>query len=146
MVRFEAELSVSSLEALIKDLEKYQKDLDNSMYAINEAIANKAYELLMIYTPYLTGELRESIQKEITSEFARLYTDNDHAMFAEFGTGVVGKGKPHPKAAENGWVYDYKDQNWTGYEGRKYMYQTYIDIQKELIPIAEQVLKQRGLI
>lgn len=146
MVTFEAELSQSSIEALIKDLKKYQKDLDNSLYAINEEIANRAYELLMVYTPKLTGELRESIQKEVTSEFARIYTDNDHALFAEFGTGVVGKGKPHPAAADNSWVYDYKNQNWTGYEGRQYMYHTYQDIEKELIQIAERVLKQRGLI
>lgn len=146
MVTFEAELSTSSLEALIKDLDKYKKDLDNSLYAINEAIAERAYELLMIYTPELTGELKESIQKGITSEFAMLYTNNDHALFAELGTGVVGKNSPHPAAAENGWVYDYKNQNWKGYGGRKYMYQTYIDIEKELTQIAESVLRQRGLI
>ena len=166
MVTFEAELSVSSLETLIKDLEKYQKDLDNCLISINQAIADKVYEIVMSRVPYKnsSGELMASIQKEVTKEFARVYTVNDHALFAEFGTGIIGADNPHPEASVQGWTYDVNghgekgwfynkgtteepDIYWTkGYEGRQYMYRAYIDIQKELTQIAEQVLKQRGLI
>ena len=160
MATFEAELSVSSLEALIKDLDKYQKDLDNCLISINQAIADEVYNLVMSYIPEFTGELKASVQKEITREYARVYTDNDHAQFAEFGTGIVGANNPHPQATAQGWSYDVNEHGekgwvykgtdgyyWTkGYEGRQYMYKSYIDIQKELIPIAERVLRQRGLI
>lgn len=161
MKTFEAELSESSLKKLVKGLEQYQKDLDNSLYDINEAIADEIYILVMQYVPKLSGELSASIQKEITKEYAEVFTDNEHSEFAEFGTGIVGANNPHPTASSDGWVYDinshgekgwvYRSKDgvtyWTkGYEGRQYMYKTYIEIQKELIPIVERVLKQRGLI
>lgn len=161
MKTFEAELSASSLKNLIKDLNKYQKDLDNSLKHINEAIADEVYKLVMQYVPDLTGDLKASVQKEVTQEYARVFTDNEHSEFAEFGTGIVGSNNPHPEASSQGWTYDvnnhgekgwvYKGKNGItyrtkGYTGRKYMYKSYIEIQKELIPIAERVLKQRGLI
>ena len=146
MVTFEAELSASSLQNLIKKLNKYQQDLESCSYNINQAIAIEAEKIVNQYVPVDKGDLKRSIKKEITKEYAEVYTNSDHALFAEFGTGITGKGKPHEFAEQNGWEYDHKNQGWVGYDGRKYMYKTYIDIQKELVPIAERVLKQRGLI
>lgn len=146
MVTFEAELSTGSLEALIKDLDKYVDNLDKTIYSINEAIAIEAEKIVNQYVPIRKGDLQRSIKKEIAKEYARIYTDNDHALFAEFGTGVEGKRKSHPKYEEYGWVYDIHKQNWTGYVGHKYMYKTYIDMQERLKPIAEEVLRRRGLI
>lgn len=146
MVTFETELSTSSLEALIKDLDKYVNNLDKNIYSINEAIAIEAEKIVNQYVPVDKGDLQRSIKNEVTKEYARIYTENDHALFAEFGTGVVGKGKPHEFAEQNGWVYDHKNQGWVGYEGRRYMYYTYIDMQEKLKTIAEEVLRQRGLI
>jgi hypothetical protein len=165
MVEFKAELSQSSIDALIKDLKKYQQDLDNSLISINQAIADKVYELVMSKVPRGTsGDLARSIEKEVTKEFARVYTTNEHALYAEFGTGIVGAKSPHPEAEAQGWLYDINshgeegwfynkgtrenpDIYWTkGYAGKKYMYYAYIEIQKKLEQITTEVLKQRGLI
>lgn len=146
MITFEAELSVSSLEALIEKLDKYAKSLDEATTDINKAIAERGYDLVMKNVPVLTGELKNSIQSEYNSEYARIYTDNEHAAYAEFGTGVVGKSKPHELADKNGWIYDYKNQGWQGYVGRKYMYHSYITLKQELNGIAKDVLTRKELI
>lgn len=163
---FKAELSTSSLDALVKKLENYPKELENSLISINQEIANRVYELVMVKVPHAnsTGDLMSSIKKEVTKEFARVYTDNPHAAFAEYGIGVIGAENPHPEASVQGWQYDVNkhgrkgwyynkgtrenpDIYWTaGYAGVQYMYKTYIDIQPELEPLVDKVLKQRGLI
>ena len=147
MKTFECELSVSSLEALIKDLDKYTKDLEESTVHINKAIAERGKEIVLSNVPVDKGDLQRSIDNEYNSEYARVYTEGtDHAWFAEFGTGVRGKGNPHPKYEEHGWEYDFRNQDWTGYVGHKYMYRSYITLKEELTSIAKEVLKQRGLI
>lgn len=163
MITFEAELSASSLEALITKLDKYAKSLDEATTDINKAIAERAEELVKTNVhseAYDEGDLEESIQSEYNSEYARVYTENDHAAYAEFGIGIVGEGS-HPEALAKGWVYDknahgdkgwfYTDKNgkkWftRGYTGRKYMYNSYITLKQELNDIAKDVLKRKELI
>lgn len=146
MKTFEAELSVSSLEALIKDLDKYIKDLEESQIEINKAVAERGKEIVLSNVPVDKGNLQRSIDCEYNNEYARVFTNNDHAWYAEFGTGVTGKRNPHPKYEEYDWIYDIHKRNWTGYVGHKYMYRSYITLKEELTSIAKEVLKRKGLI
>lgn len=143
MAIFEAELSVDSLNKLAKQLKEYGNELDDSLIYINTAIANRAYELIAKYIKYDTGELLDSVVTQVTKEFAYLYTDKDYAKFVEFGTGIKGKGSPHPEAKGYGWSYG---GEYTGQTAGKFMWKTSIEIEKELETIALRVLKERGLL
>ncbi len=50
-----------------------------------------------------------------------------HAMFVEFGTGIIGSGTYPYELPQEGvpitgsWIYDYKMQNWQGMSARPYL-------------------------
>jgi hypothetical protein len=91
----------------------------------------------------------------------RVYTDLAYAKYVEFGTGVIGKNNPSPKATEFGWSYDKNDKGemgwvykgsdgeyyWTqGQEAHNFMYNAYLDLKENYMDITKQVLRERGLI
>ena len=145
MITFEAELSVNSLKQLSKKLEQYGKDLENSTIHINEALADEMYDVALQNTPVVTGELKGSINKEFNKDYARVYTDKEYAKYVEFGTGVRGK-DTHPRAKEANWEYDYNQTGYKGFTARKFMYNTYLDMDARKLEIARKVLKERGLL
>lgn len=59
--------------------------------------------------PFATGELRDSITHKVElngkKTVGTITAGTDHALFVEFGTGVVGAGSPHPDIF-SGWEYD----------------------------------------
>lgn len=161
MIRFEAELSIKSLEDMIKNVKNYKEKLNSSLYDINSAIAEEALSRAKSYVKIDTGNLSNSIQKEVTKEYARVYTNEEYAKYVEFGTGVVGKDNSHPKAAEKGWRYDVnshgekgwvytkngEDFYWTkGQKAQKFMWQAFLDTKGRMKIIAKRVLKNKGLI
>lgn len=143
MISFKAELSVNSFKNLQKEIKDYNSRLKDSVIYINEALAARAYDLVIQYVPVDTGALMDSIVQEITSEFAKIYTDKEYALFVEFGTGIRGKSSPHPQQSKEGWTYG---ENYTGQKASKYMWNTYLDMEKEMKSIAEKVLQERGLL
>jgi putative aminopeptidase FrvX len=59
----------------------------------------------------------------------------DHAMFQEFGTGIVGAGltgeETYP-GDTSGWVYDYKGQKWKGHKSNHFMYDAAKKMEEEM--------------
>ena len=59
----------------------------------------------------ITGELYTNLKAERNkggiqiSTYAQSNWGFDYSMYVEFGTGIVGKGKPHPHASKMGWRY-----------------------------------------
>lgn len=63
------------------------------------------------------GELYESIDGEVSAPQphyceGKVKAGTDHCKFVEFGTGIVGKGRPHP---EGGWAYDVNGHGVSGW-------------------------------
>lgn len=86
--------------------------------------------------PVLTGDLQNSIQTNVVKDSEEVQqravvATSEHAMFIEYGTGIVGAANPHPPLPSSGvpitggWIYDYKNQNWIGMAAQPYMRPAY---------------------
>ena len=97
--------SVSSIERLKQELQEYSDGLEYKCREVAERLADKGVEVARVQIADLdavfTSELLSSIRSEYVSPvkggaiFA-VVAGTDHAMFVEFGTGIVGKQNPYP--------------------------------------------------
>ena len=76
---------------------------------------NKAKENLASFTFYNEPQgLSQSIEQQNTAPLERtINADGGYASFVEYGTGIKGKGAPHPDPPKD-WVYDVNEhgQSW----------------------------------
>lgn len=102
-----------------------------------------------------TGKLLSSIVSEFGGNYGYVKCKCGYAVFVEFGTGVVGSGKPHPDISIAGWKYDvnghgelgwwYPDKDgkmhWTkGMPSRPFMYNTAQRLRQIVIPTARGLM------
>ena len=161
-MQFELEIDANDILKEINEMDKFSKKLDNFKIKLLNRMANTALEIIRENCPEDTGELINSIQKsEIFEDMIEVFTDSAYARYVEFGTGIVGQQAPHPEAGTFSWQYDinghgqagwkYQDKNgewhWTkGQTGSQFMYKAYQYLDTNYMQIAEQVLKEEGLI
>ena len=81
-----------------------------------------------------TGELQASIKHKVKKGKKKITgvvsAGTDHAMFQEFGTGLVGKGT-YPGDVQ-GWVYDYANQDYPGHKSNHFMYDAAKKMEEEM--------------
>ena len=81
-----------------------------------------------------SGALKESITHDVKKYKHKIKgtvsAGTDHAMFHEFGTGLIGEGT-YP-GDTSGWVYDYKNQNWQGHKANPFMYEAAKRMEEEM--------------
>ena len=163
-------LSKSSVDKLKKELEAYRNDLPRKCQLIAQRLAELGVEYAKANVVNLdavfTAELYRSIhseQIEVTKEKAvfAVVANSDHAVFVEFGTGIVGKESPYPypfpqdvswqyasgktirQLADGryGWFYE-RDGQWYFTEGmpsRPFMYMAGQDLMKQVTQIVKEV-------
>lgn len=164
-------LSQSSIKQLQRDLEKYRDSLEYKAKALAETLSERGVEIARVQIADLdaifTGELIQSIHSEyVTSQkggavFA-VVADSGHAVFVEFGTGVVGQRSPYPyefpegvswqyasgktirrlKDGRYGWFYQDKDGNWWFTEGmpsRPFMHNTATELYQIIAKTAKEI-------
>lgn len=127
---------LNKLASTVPQLEKNFLDksidylYDRAVYHIQESTGNSAY--------IPTGELLEGMKKD--NELHRIFNDCSHAMWVEYGTGIIGQGT-HPQPAngyqydvnnhgELGWTYKGNDGNYyhtAGMEAHRFMFDAVID-------------------
>ena len=82
-----------------------------------------------------SGALKESITHNVKQTKKKIKgtvsAGTDHAMFHEFGTGLVGKDSNYP-GDSSGWVYDYANQDWVGHKANPFMYKAAQAMEREL--------------
>ena len=119
---FEFSLSHKSMQELVKEIKRYEKELNKAKDYILQALADYTYERVLYYiqestghTSYIpTGTLMSSIQKSpIIQNTIKVYTNLAYAKFVEFGTGVTGSKKPHPETSIHGWAYGTAPHKYT---------------------------------
>ena len=163
-------LSPSSINQLKKNLQAYRDGLQGKCYTLVQRLAEKGVEISKAYIQRLdavfTGELHNSMKSEMILNspervvFA-VVADSTHAVFVEFGTGMVGKDKPYPvKFPEGvdwqyatgktirqlsdgryGWFYE-RDGQWYFTEGmpsRPFMHYTSLELMREIVKTAREV-------
>lgn len=147
MVRFEANLSSSSLEKLISQLDAHGKKLIQAQNLVLQALADYVYERIIYYIDkqklIRTGQLRGSFMKEVSSDIARVYTDLYYAKYVEFGTGIRGKGSGYDTKYMG---EDSYSPEFQGQVAQKFIYKAVQDLERDYVEIATNVLREKGLI
>ena len=164
-------LSKSSIENAIKQLRAYQNDLTYKCQLLAEKLVEKGVEIARVQIADLdaifTSELLSSIHAEYNGSTKgggvwSVVAGTDHAMFVEFGTGIVGKQSPYPGELPDGvsweyasgktirqladgrygWFYKDDDGQWWFTEGmpsRPFMYYTSIQLREIVVKTAKEV-------
>lgn len=111
-----ADLSVSSIRQLQKDLIRYQEYLANKAAQLAKRLSELGVDIAQVQIANLdaifTGELIESIHSEYkdSTKYGAIFAvvaDSSHAVFVEFGTGQRGEDKPYPYPLPEGVSWDY---------------------------------------
>ena len=166
-------LSKSSIENAIKQLRAYQNDLTYKCQLLAEKLAENGVEIARVQIADLdaifTSELLSSIHAEYKGSTKggsvwSVVAGTDHAMFVEFGTGIVGKQSPYPGELPDGvsweyasgktirqladgrygWFYKDDDGQWRFTEGlpsRPFMYYTSIRLRDIVVKTAKEVFE-----
>lgn len=150
-------LTEAGIDSAIAEIEAYKADLRKKCNQLIEALANDGKDIAKMYvTQYgavYTGDLLESItgffDEKTRTGFIR--TDCPHAIYVEYGTGVVGLRNKHPlKGADyydinhhgdDGWWYMLNDGlHWTrGMRARPFMYDTFSALSQKAQEVAKTV-------
>lgn len=143
----------------INELEQFKREFTEKCNLLIEALTDYGVEVARIQVAKLdavyTGELMNSIDGYYSPTYnvGIIKAGAYYAAYVEFGTGVVGKGSPHPdpqgwqydinQHGEEGWVYydDYSGKfRWTkGFKSRPFMYNTARDLERNCKRIAREV-------
>ena len=166
-------LSKSSIENAIKQLRAYQNDLTYKCQLLAEKLSENGVEIARVQIADIdaifTSELLSSIHAEYKGSTKggsvwSVVAGTDHAMFVEFGTGIVGKQSPYPGEFPDGvsweyasgktirqladgrygWFYKDDDGQWWFTEGmpsRPFMYYTSIQLRDIVLKTAKEVFE-----
>lgn len=111
-----ADLSISSIRNLKKELEKYRDSLAYKARLLAEKLSERGAEIARVQIAELdaifTGELIQSLHSEYkgSMQYGAIFavvTDSKHCAFVEFGTGRRGVDKPYPYPLPEGVSWDY---------------------------------------
>ena len=157
------------LENGIKDLEAYKKRVQEKTSLLVQKLTDYGVEIVRIKIvnmgAYYSGELLSGVSgyysPSLNAGFVKV--TSDHVAFVEFGTGVKGQNNPHKNgeylslAAWNyasgakifttqdgriGWIYPTDDGEFRfteGMESRPFMYETALELQRDLNRITREV-------
>ena len=164
-------LSQKSIQDAISQIKAYQNDLTYKCQLLAEKLAEKGVEIARLQLADLdaifTTELISSVHAEYKGSTKgggiwAVVAGTDHAMFVEFGTGIVGKRSPYPgnlpegidwqyasgktirQLADGryGWFYQDDYGEWWFTEGmpsRPFMYYTSIQLRDIVVKTAKEV-------
>lgn len=152
-------LDSASINRAIKEVERYKEDLQRACQELIERLTDDGVQIAKMQVVSLgafdTGELESSIMGYYSPNLRAgiVKTDAWHALFVEYGTGVVGKSNQHPMPdgweydvnnhGDKGWVY-HSDRDgkfhWTkGMPSRPFMYNTMRELERKVSSIASEV-------
>ena len=154
-------LNSKDISKAIKELESYKKELKIKINMLMETIVSTGIQVAKVQVVELgakySGELESSISGAYDSQnhTGVIYAGAWYAVYVEFGTGVVGKGSPHPTPEVANWKYDVNEHgemgwvflderdgtyHWTqGFQSRPFMYNTVRSLEKLIPQIAKEV-------
>lgn len=109
-------MSQSSIQNTIKQLRDYQNSLAYKCQMVAQKLAEKGVEIARVQIADLDAIFNQDLIKSIHSEYVgsvkgggvwAVVAGTDHAMFVEFGTGIVGKQSPYPGKLPDGVTWNY---------------------------------------
>lgn len=109
MTKLTANLSVSSLDALLNDLKTYQKKVEEAPRKIAESLTDYGKEQIAQRIGSIRdkdGNYLATAGSYVFGDGGVAYMEGEQAAYLEYGTGVIGQSSPHPQANEAGWQYN----------------------------------------
>ena len=152
-------LNETEIDYAIRKVKAFKTQFLYKCERLVRALTDEGVEIASVQVAQLdaidTGKLLSSIGGyfNIKSGVGIIKADTPYAIYVEFGTGVVGKGSPHPDPqgykydvnnhGDKGWVYYDEDSGkfrWTrGFKSRPFMYNTAKELERKCIEIAKEV-------
>ena len=129
------DLSTASINQAIREVKKFQRDLNNAMVALCETLLDQGVKVAQMKITQMnppavyTGDLYNSVtrgafNKQTGVGFITVgeglqsgYGGMSYAVFVEFGTGPVGSRNRHPLAGEVGYAYNVNKEEHIGMYG-----------------------------
>lgn len=110
-------LSRSGIDRAIAELREYRYKVASLAERLAEKLCDDGEHIALLETAdiVMTGELRKSIMHDTNGKAGFVACKCGYAVFVEFGTGVVGRGNPHPDVAILGWSYDVNNHGELGW-------------------------------
>jgi hypothetical protein len=140
----------SNIDEIIKSINKEKTAIEQGTKIAIHDLTQKAYE--EVIDKCIKANLGNYIGSvkvkypEANNGVGEVSTDDMVIIFNEYGTGIVGKGNPHPAIdgweydinnhGEAGWVYPKKDGTYgrtRGIRSKKMFYETSEDMKKEAV-------------
>ena len=94
-------------------------ELHSTMNKATQLVHGQAKELAPVDTGQLAGSIHMQVKDTGKELQGRVYTNNEYAMYVEFGTGATGNGS-YPYEID-GLSLEYR-QDWVGMKAQPYMY------------------------
>lgn len=95
-------------------------DMANSVTEVTKFVHRQTKLLVKVYTGKLRDSIHMKIERNKNDVSGTVFTNNDHAVFQEFGTGITGDAT-YPYKNELDFDLVYKE-DWKGIEAQPYMY------------------------
>lgn len=157
-MKISVKLSTGSVNQAIKQIEQYRKSIYTKQQLFMTKLSLRGYEIMIeqigsYSMPYSEGDLISGCSFQYSQTHCSIYCVSDHAVYVEFGTGIVGKGSPHSEAGRLGYAYDvndHGDNGWYYYKNgerhftkgmpaRPFVHKTYEKLRTEIVEIAKEV-------
>lgn len=109
---------IATLDVAIERLQKNRRKLNDAVYAGIKEIEQKVYsKLIENMEIYKIDSQRILASTRVYNINKHLFIDvnTTHAIFLEYGTGIMGKQNPHPKPSRNNWIYDTGGKGYSGW-------------------------------
>jgi len=122
MPTYRADLSVSSLDELLRNVKSYQAKVNAAPERIVSELARIATNSISETISGITdsdGNATGSVGSNISGNTAMVFNEGDQVGYIEFGTGVTGAAEPHPQARKSGWSYDKGSKIFTTKSGKR---------------------------
>lgn len=150
-------LTKHSIDKATKQLKQYRNDLERKQERLMSLLASRGYEIMVnklneMDMPFSKNELISGTMFSYSTKHASIYVISDHAIYVEFGTGIVGAQSPNKNNSigyaydinnhgDKGWYYYDEDGiHWTkGMPSRPFVHETYVDLRNELSEIVKEV-------
>ena len=109
MPTYKADLSVSSLDELLRSVNAYKTKLEAAPVKIVSELAEIGRNEIQANINGITDKdgNRLATAGEFTfGDTGFAYMEGEQGQFLEYGTGVQGQSSPHPQASKAGWNYN----------------------------------------
>lgn len=158
-MKIKMNLTKKSIDKAIEELKQYRDSIEVKQERLMMLLASRGYEIMVnklngMDMPFSRNILISGVMFNYSAKNATIYVVSDHAIYVEFGTGIVGQQNPNPNNkigyaydinnhGNSGWYYYDEDGiHWTkGMPSRPFVHETFIELREEIDSIVKEVFK-----